>query len=85
MASLEWLDLRENSISNVDDVAELQTVPTLRSLFLRNDSGGEANPACGHPAYMSIIMRNLPQLMILDGIPRMCIGIFYSVQEAWSA
>ena len=44
MAALEWLDLKGNSISNIDDVAELQPIKTLQSLSLRSDNGDDSNP-----------------------------------------
>jgi len=42
-AALEWLDLRANSITQIDEVSALSKNKHLASLFFRNTDGGEAN------------------------------------------
>mmetsp|Transcript_22278 Transcript_22278/g.37268 ORF Transcript_22278/g.37268 Transcript_22278/m.37268 type:complete len:244 (-) Transcript_22278:28-759(-) len=67
LQALEHLDLRGNSIASVNDIEQLRCLPELKSLFLQESDGTYANPACSHPSYITIVMRSLPQLQILDG------------------
>jgi hypothetical protein len=112
LLSLQYLDLRANSITSINDLEELKLVgvsilpvegysvlmffilallqlPTLQTLHLQSSDGEDGNPgtlqiaivakrssrsqyavvfaACKHPSYITIVMRCLPQLQILDG------------------
>jgi hypothetical protein len=86
--NLEWLDLKGNLVSSVDDVSALASLPRLATLYLRGPSGEASNPACKHPAYSAVVVRTLPNLTILDGkgvlhcptspslrFPSRCVGI----------
>ncbi|XP_032575978.1 double-stranded RNA-binding protein Staufen homolog isoform X6 [Drosophila sechellia] len=61
---LEELYLRKNSISDINEIAYLQNLPSLRNLWL------EENPCCEQagPNYRSIVLRALPNLKKLDNV-----------------
>lgn len=67
LTKLQYLDLRANSIASVNDMMEIQILSELRTLFLKGVDGDNPNPACTHPSYITIVMRTLPQLEIIDG------------------
>jgi hypothetical protein len=39
----------------------------LKAFYLKEYTGARANPACGHPAYHTVVLRHLPHLDMLDG------------------
>eukprot|EP01032_Pedospumella_encystans_P013840 gene13840-15916_t len=81
LLSLEYLDLRANSISSVNDLDELQQLPALQSLFLQGNDGEDTNPVCRHPSYITIVMRSLPSLQIIDGGHLNITEAFSSLEE----
>ena len=79
---LQNLYLRQNTISNIQEVDHLSSLPMLTSLMLRD------NPISAMPNYRSYIINKLPQLKKLDDIEildseRECNDdmIFYSQPE----
>lgn len=67
--SLEHLLLQGNRIEHVDDLNlhALSQLPKLRSLYLRNFDGSEANPVCHCSGYRASVVQALPELRNLDG------------------
>jgi hypothetical protein len=66
-SGLKWIDLSGNQITNIDSIFELSSCSELNSLYLKGESGENANPICNNPQYVDIILRALPNLQILDG------------------
>ena len=58
---------QENNIGNIGEVAHLVPLKNLKSVYFKNIDGSQRNPLCEHPSYRSSIVRQLPQLTILDG------------------
>lgn len=67
LESLEELQLQGNQITSVDDVLSLQNLPKLKHFYLKNYDGSKKNPACDHPSYMTIVLRYLRHITVLDG------------------
>merc|ERR1712216_60661 len=65
--NLEHILIQENEISNIGEIAHLTGLQNLKSLYFKNIDGSQRNPLCEHPSYRSSIVRQLPQLTILDG------------------
>lgn len=66
---LRELHLRRNLISTFDELRWLMDLPDLRKLALAE------NPICADPSYRNKVIRMLPQLDELDGIP---------IQDPWT-
>lgn len=66
--NLEHILIQENEISNIGEIAHLTGLQNLKSLYFKNIDGSQRNPLCEHPSYRSSIVRQLPQLTILDGV-----------------
>eukprot|EP01041_Mallomonas_annulata_P012309 gene12309-25892_t len=62
LVNLKWLSLKGNRISNIDEINSLATLTVLRSFFMRDHDGSNANPACAHPSYGNTVSRILPKL-----------------------
>ena len=45
----------------------LALLPKLRSLYLQNFDGSDANDCCGRHEYRNCVLQELPELCILDG------------------
>ena len=60
--NLKSLFLRQNCISDLNEISYLQNLPNLRSLMLRD------NPVAELPNYRSFVAKTLPQLEKLDDI-----------------
>lgn len=68
LRKLEVLRLQGNLIERMDVVVGLASVSTLRSLFLRDYDGKNANPVCtACPDYLAQTNAQLPMLRCLDG------------------
>ena len=65
--SLKHLDLQNNQISSLDELAALKFFPNLRQLKIAG--GYPENPACSRPGFQQHILQMLPQLETLDGQP----------------
>ncbi|NWX13804.1 LRC23 protein, partial [Aegotheles bennettii] len=63
MKCLQYLNLRNNGISSVQEVAKLQVLPTLQALVLLD------NPCCDEPNYRLEVLVLLPHLQRLDKEP----------------
>nr|XP_043068734.1 basic-leucine zipper transcription factor A isoform X3 [Drosophila bipectinata] len=61
---LQELYLRKNNISDINEIAYLQSLPALKYLWL------EENPCCDRagPNYRAIVLRALPNLKKLDNV-----------------
>ena len=60
--NLKSLFLRQNNISDLNEICYLQNLPNLRSLMLRD------NPVSELPNYRSFVAKTLPQLEKLDDV-----------------
>ncbi|NXU55958.1 LRC23 protein, partial [Turnix velox] len=60
MKCLQYLNLRSNRISSLQEVAKLQVLPTLQALVLLD------NPCCDEPNYRLEVLVLLPHLQRLD-------------------
>jgi hypothetical protein len=68
LASLQWLDLKDNLIEQVDEVAHLRPLTQLRHLSFQSCDGEECNPCCLTPAYtLATVRKTLLHLLTLDG------------------
>lgn len=68
LASLQWLDLKDNLVENVDEIAHLKPLTQLRNLSFQSCDGEECNPMCLSAAYsLTTIRKTLPHLVTLDG------------------
>jgi hypothetical protein len=65
--NLEWLDLKANQISRLDDLKELEQLESLSVLHLRDEMGKDANPVCTDENYITFMQKSLKKLNILDG------------------
>ncbi|ETK85771.1 hypothetical protein L915_09519 [Phytophthora nicotianae] len=63
---LQYLDLRGNEISELNDLAVLQRLKRLSHLRLQAANGDQANPVCGLDGYQHNIIEMLPRLKLLD-------------------
>jgi hypothetical protein len=66
-AQVQKLDLRDNLISSLQELAVLAGLPHLQELLL--DGGSPGNSVCGIPGYRTAVAAALPQLLSLDGRP----------------
>ena len=64
---LQTLDLRDNLISSLQELAVLAGLPNLRELLLAGGSPG--NSICAIPSYRVAAAAALPQVQFLDGQP----------------
>ena len=64
--ALAKLDLRDNQVASLQELAVLAGCPALRELLLQ---GGPGNAACDVPCYCLAVAAALPQLTHLDGQP----------------
>ena len=68
LTSLQWLDLNDNLLDNVSDIAHLKPLTQLQNLTFQSCDGEECNPMCLTPTYsLSTIRKTLPHLVTLDG------------------
>ena len=65
--NLVSLNLKGNLIKNTRELAALAHLDKLDSLYLRDESGKNANPVCDDEQYVSYMQRTLKNLSILDG------------------
>ncbi|XP_010114510.1 PREDICTED: leucine-rich repeat-containing protein 23, partial [Chlamydotis macqueenii] len=63
MKCLQYLNLRNNGISNLQEVTKLQVLPMLQALVLLD------NPCCDEPNYRLEVLVLLPRLQRLDKEP----------------
>lgn len=61
--NLQELYLRQNKISDLNELCYLQNLPKLKKLWL------EENPCAELPNYRLIVLRTLPKLVSLDNVP----------------
>eukprot|EP00281_Chroomonas_sp_CCMP1168_P020433 CAMPEP_0206229656 /NCGR_PEP_ID=MMETSP0047_2-20121206/9819_1 /ASSEMBLY_ACC=CAM_ASM_000192 /TAXON_ID=195065 /ORGANISM="Chroomonas mesostigmatica_cf, Strain CCMP1168" /LENGTH=229 /DNA_ID=CAMNT_0053652981 /DNA_START=56 /DNA_END=745 /DNA_ORIENTATION=+ len=66
-SSLEHLQIQDNKITSIGEIEQLTHLKNLKSVYFKNIDGTQKNLLCDHPSYRSSIMRQLPQLTILDG------------------
>ena len=66
-ARLSSLDLRDNSISGIDELKFLESLTRLKSLRL-SDAGASrpGNPMCVQPGFVAALLRSVPGLRTLD-------------------
>ena len=77
--SLEELYLRNNSVSDISELAHLKGLTRLRVLWL------EGNPCTKHPAYRTLLLQMLPKLHRLDNIGCILISIHFITTTRSSA
>lgn len=65
--SLEYLDMQNNLITSLEDLAIFKSFVNLR--HLRVAGGHPGNPVCNGPDFQQISLQLLPQLETLDGQP----------------
>ena len=65
--SLEHLLLQGNALEDLSWLGHLQGLPALKSLYLRNVDGSQANPVCAWEDYRAQVLKALPGLRNLDG------------------
>uniref|UniRef100_A0A6T8P7S5 U2A'/phosphoprotein 32 family A C-terminal domain-containing protein n=1 Tax=Hemiselmis andersenii TaxID=464988 RepID=A0A6T8P7S5_HEMAN len=64
---LEHLQVQDNKISSIAEIESLLPLKNLKSVYFKNVDGTQKNLLCDHPSYRSSIMRQLPQLTVMDG------------------
>jgi len=68
LTALRSLRLEGNKIGDVSELNRLLPLTNLRQLWLATPAAStKKNPLCDHPSYMSVVMRTLPQLEMIDG------------------
>lgn len=64
---LEEIHLEGNNIESLDELLKLKDLPKLKSLCLKDYFNKLTNPVCNHPAYITTIITNFPNLEYIDG------------------
>jgi hypothetical protein len=76
LIKLQWLDLRGNKITDLEEINYLSDMKSLQCLFFQGQDGNHQNPICNKENYSSSTQKVLPQLAFLDGIN----GLYYRLQ-----
>ena len=83
LTSLQWLDLKDNLLENIDELSQLKKLCELRSLNFQNCDGEESNPMCLQSTYNLTRIRDvLPDLITLDGGHVLVYDAFEEVENA---
>lgn len=70
MLALEYLDLKDNYIGQLDEVKNLESLVSLKELYFQNVNSTTntlSNPVCDFENYEEAVRLYLPNLAILDG------------------
>jgi hypothetical protein len=62
--------IQNNNLKSMKAISGLEDCKELRTLYLQNINGSEANPLCDLENYRSIMLDAFLPLRRLDGIPR---------------
>ena len=77
LIKLQWLDLRGNKITDLEEINYLSEMKSLQCLFFQGQDGNHQNPICNKENYSSFTQKLLPQLAFLDGIN----SLLYTIQS----
>jgi Leucine-rich repeat (LRR) protein len=69
LLNLEYLNLSDNNIKQVQDLKPLSKIKHLKCLYLQSFDGAK-NPVCDVEDYRKKVLSALPHLKRLDGVPR---------------